>query len=1023
MRLAEFSVNRRVTILMMTVLIVILGSFSFSKLGLEMFPDMNYPVISIVTLYEGASSLDVEESVTEIIEQSIASVKNIKTLSSESLEGASLVMVEFTWGTNLDFAAQDLRDAIDQISDYLPSDVSRPLVMKFNLSQMPILMYGVSGGEDTADLRKILEDDVASKLKHLNGVASVMVYGGDEEEKQIIVDKAKIENLNISIDDIVSLVALGNINQSAGHIQKRNDEYLLRTKAEYASIEEIANIPITITPSGRTIYLKDVAEVKSDFKEKRYVVRTNKMNTAMFMVSKESGANTLTVADLVKEEIAKMGPELNLHFFEVMDMGLPIKNTTNGAVENLLIGGLLAIAIMFIFLRNWRPTLAISIAIPISVIATFIPIYLADFSLNIMTLGGLALGVGMLVDNSIVVIENIYRHLEMGKTKVESAKAGASEVAMAITASTLTTIAVFFPMLFGEGITGILVRGLALTVAFSLFASLFVSLTIVPAIASAIFKKNTEKRQSERAESIFKGLQHNYKRQLAWILNHKTITIVGVIILFIGSFAMIPLIGFEFLPEEDSTMILLNLKMPVGTPLEETDLVVQQVEDIVMDIEGVDNITILIGAMTDAQAMADPTNPQDVNEAQLFLRLFESKDRENTNEEIKDLIRSKLPEIDGAQFTFMTQQEMMGGSASNPIELKIFGKDLTKLKDISKEVEMVMNQTEHIVDVDNSMKDGKPEVHIVIDKDKAFKYGFTSAQIASAVKTAAIGSVAGIYREGGEEIDIRVRLQEEDRNSFDDVLHLSVTSPLGFTVPLNQVAHLDFSEGPKKISREKQSRKVTLTAGVTGTQDIGGTVNQIRKSLNDLEHDLPAGYHIEYGGSYEDMNEAFMTLSLALALAIILVYAVMASQFESLVQPFVVMFTMPLALIGVLLILGLTGTTLSVASFVGVIILAGIVVNNGIVLIDHMNQLRAKGMKKTEAIIQAGADRVRPVLITASTTILGMLPMAISQGDGAEMKAPMALTVIGGLITATFLTLVVIPVIYSIVVKKKKALI
>ncbi len=706
-----------------------------------------------------------------------------------------------------------------------------------------------------------------------------------------------------------------------------------------------------------------------------------------------------------------------------MDMGLPIKNTTNGAVENLLIGGLLAIAIMFIFLRNWRPTLAISIAIPISVIATFIPIYLADFSLNIMTLGGLALGVGMLVDNSIVVIENIYRHLEMGKTKVESAKAGASEVAMAITASTLTTIAVFFPMLFGEGITGILVRGLALTVAFSLFASLFVSLTIVPAIASAIFKKNTEKRQSERAESIFKGLQHNYKRQLAWILNHKTITIVGVIILFIGSFAMIPLIGFEFLPEEDSTMILLNLKMPVGTPLEETDLVVQQVEDIVMDIEGVDNITILIGAMTDAQAMADPTNPQDVNEAQLFLRLFESKDRENTNEEIKDLIRSKLPEIDGAQFTFMTQQEMMGGSASNPIELKIFGKDLTKLKDISKEVEMVMNQTEHIVDVDNSMKDGKPEVHIVIDKDKAFKYGFTSAQIASAVKTAAIGSVAGIYREGGEEIDIRVRLQEEDRNSFDDVLHLSVTSPLGFTVPLNQVAHLDFSEGPKKISREKQSRKVTLTAGVTGTQDIGGTVNQIRKSLNDLEHDLPAGYHIEYGGSYEDMNEAFMTLSLALALAIILVYAVMASQFESLVQPFVVMFTMPLALIGVLLILGLTGTTLSVASFVGVIILAGIVVNNGIVLIDHMNQLRAKGMKKTEAIIQAGADRVRPVLITASTTILGMLPMAISQGDGAEMKAPMALTVIGGLITATFLTLVVIPVIYSIVVKKKKALI
>lgn len=1020
MRIAEFSVNRRITTLMMTILIVILGSFSFSKLGLEMFPDMNYPVISIVTIYEGASSLDVEESVTEIIEQSIASVKNIKSLSSESLEGASLVMVEFTWGTNLDFAAQDLRDAIDQISDYLPADVSRPLVMKFNLSQMPILMYSVAGGENTADLRKILEDEVSSKLKHLNGVASVMVYGGDEDEKQIIVDKAKIDKYNISIDDIVGIVALGNINQSAGHIQKRKNEYLLRTKAEYSSIEEIANIPIKLTPSGTTIYLKDIAEVKSGFKEKRYIVRTNKKNTAMFMISKESGANTLSVSNIVKKEIAKMGSDLELEFFEIMDMGLPIENTTNGAVGNLIIGGLLAIAIMFLFLRNWRPTMAISLAIPISVIATFIPIYLAKFSLNIMTLGGLALGVGMLVDNSIVVIENIYRHLEMGKTKVQAAKIGATEVAMAITASTLTTIAVFFPMLFGEGITGILVRGLALTVAFSLFASLFVSLTIVPAIASTIFKKNTEKRQSERTESMFKNIKETYKRQLGWVLNHKALTITLVIILFIGSFAMIPLIGFEFLPEEDSPMLMLNLKMPVGTPLEETDFAVQQVEDIAMSIDGVNNITILIGAMTDAQAMADPTNPQDVNEAQFYLRLFESKNRELTNAEIKNIIRSKLPEIKGSQFTFMSQQEMMGGGASNPIELKIFGKDLNKLKNISKEVELIMEQTNHVIDIDNSMKEGKPEVHIVVDKDKAFKLGFTSAQIASAVKTAAIGSVAGIYREGGEEINIRVRLQEQDRNSFDDILHLSVTSPLGFTVPLNQIAHLEFSEGPKKISREKQSRKVTLTAGVTGTQDIGGTVNDIRNSLHEFERDLPAGYHIEYGGSYEDMNEAFVTLTLALILAIILVYAVMASQFESLVQPFVVMFTMPLALIGVLFMLGLTGTTLSVASFVGIIILAGIVVNNGIVLIDHMNQLRINGLSKIEAIIQGGADRVRPVLITASTTILGMLPMAISRGDGAQMKAPMALTVIGGLITATFLTLVIIPVIYSIIIKKEK---
>ncbi|MCF7793183.1 MAG: efflux RND transporter permease subunit [Candidatus Cloacimonetes bacterium] len=1023
MKLAEFSVNKRVTIFIITILIIILGGISLSRLGLEMFPDMDYPVISIVTIYDGASPQDIEETVTEPIETSIATVKNIKTITSESLENASLVMVEFNWGTNLDFAAQDLRDAIEQISDYLPATVSRPLVMKFNLADMPILMYGVTGAENTYELRQLLEDEVATKLKHLDGVASVIVYGGDELEKQIIVDKEKLEQYKISIDEIVQIVAAGNLNMTAGHIQKRKDEYLLRTMAQYKSIEEIENLPVKFTETGKVIYLKDVAKVQDGFKEKRHISRTNKLPTVMFMVSKESGANTLTVTDVVKKELAAIEKDFsnNLKFHMVMDMGMPIERVTSGALANLIIGGVLAIGIMFLFLRNWRPTLAISLAIPISVVATFIPIYLAKFTLNIMTLGGLALGVGMLVDNSIVVIENIYRHLEMGKTKFQSAKIGASQVAMAITASTLTTIAVFFPMIFAEGMTGILVRGLALTVAFSLAASLFVSLTIVPVIASVIFRKAKDRPKINKSEQFFEGIKNRYVKILEWVLDNRGKTILMVIALFVLAL-MIPvlgIIGTEFMPSSDMPFMVLNVKMPSGTPLEETNQVISQVEDVFMNTAGVMNTMILIGPMSEGSAMADPTNPQDVNEAQIFVRLFLAEERQLSTEQIQELVRSQLPEVAGAEFTFMSSEEMMGQGQSLPIEINIYGKDLVQLKQIAAQMEKRMASVEFVTDINNSMKKGKPEYHIIIDKDKAFHYGLTSAQVASAIKTASWGTICGIFREAGEEIDILVRMEEEKRNSFEDIMHLSIVSPMGFSVPLNQIAHLQSAEGPAKISHEKQTRKVMLSASVTGTNDIGSVVENIQTRVADIIDGMPPGYYIDFGGAYKDMQEAFVTLAGALLLAIILVYSVMASQFESLRQPFIVMFTMPLALIGVMAILGLTGTTLSVISFVGAIILAGIVVNNGIVLIDHMNQLRMEGMEMRQAILQAGRDRIRPVLITAITTMGGMLPMAISSGQGSEMKSPMALTVIGGLISATFLTLIVIPAIYSLIAKKE----
>jgi HAE1 family hydrophobic/amphiphilic exporter-1 len=1021
MRISDFSVNRRVTVFMLTLLVIILGGISLSKLGLEMLPDMDYPVISIITSYSGASSEDVEETITKPIETAIAAVKDIKSVKSESMESVSLIMVEFNWGTNLDFAAQDLRDMIDQIADYLPRDVSRPLVMKFNLSQMPILMYGVTGGENTFELRKLLEDDIATRLKTLRGVASVMVMGGDEAEKQIIVDSQKLQYYNIDINAVVQMIGAANLNMAADHVIQQNDDYLLRTIAQYASNEEIANTPVHYTADGKTIYLKDIATIHDGFKEKRYHIRTDHAPTAMMMISKESGANSLTVAQAVQDDIRRIQEDYtDLRFNEIMDMGLPIKQVTNGAVNNLILGGVLAILIMFLFLRNWRPTLAISLAIPISVVATFIPVFLAGYSLNIMTLGGLALGIGMLVDNSIVVIENIYRHLEMGKGKFAAAKEGAGEVAMAITASTLTTIAVFLPMIFAEGITGILVRGLALTVAFSLFASLFVSLTIVPAIAASLFRRTGNQSTVSKSERMFEGVRNWYTGILKWCLQHRTATISIVVLMLVGSLSLTLFIGTEFMPEQDMGFMMLNVKMPVGTSLAETDAVVKQIEGIMADYPDIQHVMALVGPMSDAQAQADPTNPHEVNEAQVYCRLKEMKDRVLTAETLQQLIRARIPQITGTDISFMSGDQMMGGSGKKPIELNVYGKDLARLRNIAADIELRLKSMDNLADITNTMREGKPEMHIIIDRQKAFRYGLTAAQVASAIKTATAGTIAGIYRQEGEEIDILVRVDKPYRESFADIEHLPLTTPGGMTIPLNQICHLQESIGPKTISHEKQTRKVTIAASVVGTQDMGGTARRVQQQLKPLENQLEAGYFIEYGGSYQDMEEAFVSLSLALLLAIVLVYIVMASQFESFTQPFVVMFTMPLAIIGVMLILFATGTTLSVASFVGGIILAGIVVNNGIVLIDHTNQLRAGGMHKFQALVQAGLDRLRPVLITASTTILGMLPMALSRSEGSELKAPMALTVIGGLISATILTLVVIPVIYSTLSRKKK---
>ena len=1038
MNLPEFSVSKRVTVTMLIAIVLVLGGIAFSRLGLDLLPDIDYPVVSVLTQYAGVSSEDIENLITRPVEEAVSTVNRVKSVNSFSQEGVSVVMVEFEWGTNLDFAAQDIRDGIGLIQDYLPEDAVAPLVVKFDMSIMPVMLYGVTSEDmNTLELRQLLKDVVKGRIERQEGVASLRLMGGLVREIQVRVDASKLEARALSLDQVVGALRFGNLNLPAGHITKGYKEFLVRSMGEYQNLSEIENTIVGMTSgTGTPIYLKDIAEVADAHHEVRSYGRTQKRDSIILMVSKQSGANTLQVGNRVKKELKEIEQILpsDVRFHLFFDQSEIIRRITSRTGGNAVVGGILAVLMIFFFLRNWRPTFTIAMAIPLSIIATFIAMYFAGYTLNLMTLAGLALGVGMLVDNAVVVIENIFRHLEEGADRITAAKEGAREVAMAITASTLTTMTVFLPMIFATGIAGKLSRGLALTISFALLASLFVALTLVPMLASVIFKRQrpalsgvegtdpgqaNQKRFGEGDSSrmtLFEGIKERYQRVLRWSLSHRK-TVLGVTAaLFLISLGLIPIVGTEFMPSSDQPFIMLNVEMPVGTSLEETNRLVGKIEDILIAEEGV--LTVgAFGGLSESSKMDVAFGSVDagINVGQLSARLVDKKLRKRSDVEIMDAVRSKLPEVEGVKFKFMDMsKQMMGGGAAAPVDIKVFGKDLATLREISEKIVRRIEGIEGLRDLDTSLRAGKPELRIRIDHEKAGRVGLSVGQVAGTIQTAMQGKVAGQLRSKGDEFDIRVRFREGDRTAIEDIENLTVRSPLGFQIPLKQVAHLEYGEGPVKLDREDQSRLVSVTANVFG-RDLGSIMTDVKNAVAPMAKGFPSGYFVEFGGDYEQMMETFVALGAALLLAVLLVYMVMAASFESFAQPLVIMTTLPLAWIGVGLMLLIAGKTISLVSFLGLIMLAGIVVNNGIVLIDYTNQLRKRGVEQHEALIQAGATRLRPILITSGTTILGMIPMALSTSEGAEMRSPIALTVIGGLLTATVLTLVIIPVVYSIV--------
>ncbi len=1002
---------------MLAMILVVLGSIAFTRLGLDFFPDIEFPTVSVVTSYRGASSEDIENTITRPLEQIINSVNRVNKVNSITIEGASVIMVEFEWGTNLDFAAQDVRDQIALYRSYLPEEATDPLVIKFNFSQFPIIFGGITADRPTVELKEIIEDEVAPRLERIDGVASVQVFSTDVREILVDIDKAALESLSLSLDQILMALRMENLNLPAGHVVERHSEFLIRTLGEFANVDDIRNTIVGSAQNGQPVYLRDVAGVRDGLKEARFVSRIQKEKGVIYTISKRSGANTVITAEAVKKELARIQQTLpeDVEFWPFMDQADMIQQVIRRTANNALVGGILAIFFILVFLRNWRPTLTIGLAIPLSVITTFIALYLAGYTINMLTLGGLALGIGMLVDNAIVVIENIFRRMEEGEGKEEAAKKGAAEVGMAITASTLTTIAVFFPMVFAQGITGKLTRGLALSIAFALLASLFVALTVVPMVASLIFKanhnnarENKKKVQFERARNAYRRILHNALRRRGWVL-------AGVLGILLLSFAIVPFLGTEFMPAMDRDMLILRVKMPVGTSLDETNRVAALVENVMAQEPEVKTVSVQVGsaAEEDPSDLAGGFSNAGTHEGVLWVGLLAQDERDLSDLEVLEKIRKKLPELKDVRFEAMDIGQMMMGGATAPVEIKVFGKDIYQLREIADDIVGRIQDVEGLRDITHTFAEGKPEYHIRINREQASRLGLMVSQVANTIQTASLGKVATRYREGNEEVDIRVRFKKQSRDSLDDIKNIPIMTQMNQMIRLNQVASISRGEGPIQINRENQARVVTVQANIAG-RDLGSVVRDIKQRISGVDRGLPPGYFIEFGGQYEDMQEAFIIMAGAFALATLLVYMIMASQFESFRHPFVIMFTIPLAIIGVILALLISGKTVSLPALIGFIILGGIAVNNGIVMVDYINQLKRRGIDKKEAILQGCTVRLRPVLITAFTTIMGMLPMAMSTSQGSEMRAPMAIAVVGGLVATTFLTLFVIPIIYSL---------
>ena len=1025
MSIASFSVHRPVLTTVIYLIVITLGIVAFLRLSIDLMPEITNPTVSVSTSYGNVGPQEMEELVTRPIEESLAAVQGVQEISSNSTEGRSVVRVLFTWGSDLDVASNDIRDRIDRVLGRLPVDAERPLIQKFDLSAYPVMQIGVSTSMNALDIRQLVEDQILYRIERVPGVASASIGGGLIREIHVDLKASQLKALGLSTEAIISAIQSENRNIPAGIFERGNLDVLIRTLGEYTSLDEIRNTVVTVR-DGIPIQVKNVANVVDSWQEVRQFYRVNGKTGMRISVNKQSGANTVKVAEAVNAEIQRIDrdfPQLDL--IPLIDTSVYIKQSINNTANSAIMGGMLAVLILFLFLRSISSTVIIATAIPISIIATFGLIYLAGYTLNIMTFGGLALGVGMLVDNSIVVLENIYRHREQGLDKTSSVLTGTTEVWGAIMASTLTTVVVFIPVIFVRGVSGIMFQQMAVVVSFALLCSLVVSLTLTPMLSSR-FLKHRQKghfagesrlhRVYAWSEITFAKIEQGYSNLLGWSLMHKKLVIAMTLILFLLSVLLTRLIGVEFMPSADEGEVRISLRMAVGTRLEIVDTATQAIESIVLkQVPELSSVITTVGGSGGRGAGSSGSYT-----ASFQLRLVPKAQRSRSSDEIANDLRQKLTGLPGVTIRVNPGQGLfvlrMGTTTANNVSVEIRGYDMDTANELAHHVERLILEVSGITDTQISRDVGDPEQVIRIDRQKAADLGLTVARIGNMLQTAVGGTLASNFRQGGNEYNILVRLSEQDRKDLANLLDLTIVNNQGQPVVLRNVVSSIPREGPVQIERKNQERIITVSANFTG-RDMGSIISDIRKKLQSVP--IPKDFTILFGGDYEEQQKAFKELLFSFFLAVFLVYLVMAGQFESFRHPFIILFSIPMALTGVTITMILSNTIFSMQAFIGCILLAGIVVNNAILLVDYTNQLRSyHNMGMLEAIKTAGARRLRPILMTALTTSLGLVPLSLGLGEGGEAQAPMARVVIGGLMSATLITLVLIPVIYSIFERK-----
>ena len=1056
MQLVDFATRRRVTVVMFMVAIALFGFVSLARLKVNLLPDLSYPTLTVRTELVGAAPLEIENLITRPVEEAVGIIRNVRQVRSVSRSGQSDVTLEFVWGTDMDLAGIEVREKLDLLQ--LPLEARRPLLLRFDPSTEPVMRFALleksdAQGTDTGAheerlkfLRRFAEDRLKPDMEAVPGSAAVKVSGGFEDEIQVFVDQQKLAQLGLSIETVASRLRAENVNLSGGRLEQGTQRFLVRTLNEFQSIEEMADA-IIASVGGQPVYLRDVASVTHGHKEREAVTRVNGRESVELAVYKEGDANTVQLANALgaRVEVLRKTLPAETELTPVYDQSKFISSAIGEVRDAALIGGLLSILVLYFFLRDARATYVAGIVIPVSVIGTFMLMYLSGVTLNIMSLGGIALSVGTLVDTSVVILESISKKREAGLAPFEAARSGTSEVAMAVTASALTSIAVFFPMVFISGIAGQLFRDQALTVTYGHVLSLLVGLTVVPMLVAG--RASTEATRASAAplnrfargvawigalfgrvgraistffrlifspfvwftQTAYRRLEQAYVPLLEWSLHHRGRVIAASLALSLVTFALVPRLGTELIPQLSQGEYNVDLRLPPGTPLDETDRVVASAQRSAIQIGGVALSYSVAGTGNRLDA-----NPVDAGEntGKLSITLVPGSGRAEEAASMNAL-RPRLDMVAGLQYQFSRPSLF---TFSTPLEVVVSGYDLERLRTVAEQVRSRMEAAGSYTDIRSTVEAENPEIQIVFDQDRATRLGLKVRDIADRVVTSVRGEVATRYRLRDKQIDVLVRSVHARAASIEEIRNLIVNPGSERPVPLSAVAEVTLSVGPAEIRRIGQERVAVVSASYTGS-DLGTAVQDLQGMLAHI--DLPPGVSSYLAGQSEEMQDSLRSLTFTLALAVLLVYLVMASQFESLVQPFVILFTIPMGLIGVVWAMFLTSTTISVVAMIGIIMLTGIVVNNAIVLIDAVNRARQRGLDKHAAILYAARARLRPIVITTVSTILGLAPMALGFGDGSEVRTPMAITVIGGMTVSTLLTLVVIPVVYSLMVRER----